>query len=262
MRKQRRKNNVPDIIFRLAAIFSVETRKHQAMIVLIDYGMGNVRSVAKALQHVGAEVCLTDDPEKVAAAPAVVLPGVGNFGDGMKELRQRGLVDPITGSIAAGKPFLGICLGMQLLMEESEEAPGVPGLGIYQGKVIRFPESDLKVPHMGWNALRLQQENPSFAGVPDNSFFYFVHSYYAEPENSDVIHRPAVSCSIQVDQMQKLAALFLPGQSLDNRISMINRLAVVIPLLQPDTLPATHIYCRKNNHIFFTKFSRILIPFA
>jgi len=186
--------------------------------------MGNVRSVAKALQHVGAEVCLTDDPEKVAAAPAVVLPGVGNFGDGMKELRQRGLVDPITGSIAAGKPFLGICLGMQLLMEESEEAPGVPGLGIYQGKVIRFPESDLKVPHMGWNALRLQQENPSFAGVPDNSFFYFVHSYYAEPENSDVIigsSEYGVEFTACLGQERVLATQFHPEKSQAKGINIL-----------------------------------------
>lgn len=153
------------------------------MIALIDYGMGNLRSVFKALETVGARVEVVSTPPEISAAEAVILPGVGNFGDGMERLRSAELDKSVLRTIAADKPFLGICLGMQMLMEGSEEAPGQPGLGIYSGQVVRFPEGVEKVPHMGWNSIEIRQAHPCLAGVDDGTFFYFVHSYFVKPKD-------------------------------------------------------------------------------
>jgi glutamine amidotransferase len=159
------------------------------MIGIIDYGMGNLRSVQKALEHVGADAQLLTAPDQASAIDKLVLPGVGAFADGMEHLRQRHWVDFIKSFIASGRPFLGICLGMQLLFEGSEEdaAPGqlVPGLGILAGKVVRLTEDRggqrLKVPHMGWNSIRWDPADPLFAGLPADAAVYFVHSYHVEP---------------------------------------------------------------------------------
>lgn len=157
------------------------------MIAIVDYGMGNLRSVEKALQRVGAEVCMVGDPTGVMAARGLVLPGVGAFGDCMRNLARLGLVEVIRRWVREGKPFLGICLGMQALFESSEEAPGVAGLGILPGTVPRFRERGLKVPHMGWNQLRIRQPDcPLLTGVEDGSFVYFVHSYYCQPADDSV----------------------------------------------------------------------------
>lgn len=156
------------------------------MLALIDYGAGNLRSVFKALETVGGEVKIVETADEIAAADGVVLPGVGNFGDGMSKLRERNLVKPILDAISTGKPFLGICLGMQLLLEESEEAPGVKGLGVFKGKVVHFPESIEKVPHMGWNDITIKTSHPCFDGISDGDYFYFVHSYYVAPEDPRV----------------------------------------------------------------------------
>ena len=156
------------------------------MIALVDYGAGNLRSVFKALESIGGDVKIVDTAEEIAAADAVILPGVGNFGDGMNKIRERKLEQPILDAIASGKPFLGICLGMQLLLEESEEAPGVKGLGVFKGKVVHFPAGIEKVPHMGWNDITIKSQHPCFEGIKDEDYFYFVHSYYAAPENPDV----------------------------------------------------------------------------
>ncbi|HVN86843.1 MAG TPA: imidazole glycerol phosphate synthase subunit HisH [Candidatus Binatia bacterium] len=151
-------------------------------IAIIDYGMGNLRSVQKALEKVGAAAEVTRDAARIETAPAVVLPGVGAFGACMDNLRTYGLVDPIKTVIARGTPFLGICLGMQLLFEESEEFGPVRGLGIFPGRVVRFRiASDLKVPHMGWNQIRKTQNVPHLDGIADGAFVYFVHSYYVQP---------------------------------------------------------------------------------
>ena len=157
------------------------------MIALIDYGAGNLRSVCKALELVGGDVVITDSPEQIKNADAVVLPGVGNFGDGMSTLRAKGLEQPILDAVNSGKPFLGICLGMQLLMEGSEEAPDVPGLGVFKGKVIHFPEGSEKVPHMGWNDISVRSEHKCFKDIVSGDFFYFVHSYYVAPDSDDVV---------------------------------------------------------------------------
>jgi glutamine amidotransferase len=156
------------------------------MIAIIDYGMGNLRSVAKAFAHVGAEVVVTTDPEMVRRASHVVLPGVGAFGEAMDNLRRGGMIPVIEEVIGRGVPFLGICLGQQLLFEESEEMGRHAGLGILRGRVRRFG-GGLKVPHMGWNQLRIVRPSPLLATIADGSFAYFVHSYYVDPADPDVV---------------------------------------------------------------------------
>ena len=161
------------------------------LIAVIDYGLGNLRSVSKALEAVGAEVEVTNNSEKIAEAKAIVLPGVGAFHRGVENLKGLGIVPSIFKAIGEGKPFLGICLGLQLLFAESEEHGRPKGLNVIKGRVKRF-STDEKVPHMGWNSIKLKMQNAKckmkiFAGIPEESYFYFVHSYYVEPENKDVI---------------------------------------------------------------------------
>lgn len=179
------------------------------MIAVIDYDMGNLRSVAKAFEHIGAKAVITRDPGVISGASHVVLPGVGAFKDCMRNLAGYGLVGPILKSIESGKPFLGICLGLQLLFEESTEFGLHKGLGVIKGRVVRFPhhmsgatpgslgeglppeatpggDIELKVPHMGWNEVSKMKESPILKSVPDGSFFYFVHSYYAIPDDDSV----------------------------------------------------------------------------
>jgi glutamine amidotransferase len=158
------------------------------MIALIDYGSGNLRSVEKALARVGGDVRIVSAPADVLAADAVVLPGVGAFGDCVGNLAKLGLVDALREFIASQRPFLGICVGLQMLFETGTESPGVPGLGILPGTVPRFPDGKLKVPHMGWNQLRIKQSDcPLLRGVPDGSHVYFVHSYYGQPRDNSVV---------------------------------------------------------------------------
>jgi glutamine amidotransferase len=157
------------------------------MITIIDYGMGNLYSVEKAFAQIGAQALITSDAKVVAKADQVVLPGVGAFGDCMKNLTDYGLVDVIHEVIGRGTPFLGICLGLQLLFEGSEEDPGVNGLGIFQGLVRRIEAPGLKIPHMGWNSLAFSGKSPLFTGLPADPFVYFVHSYHAVPEDLSVI---------------------------------------------------------------------------
>lgn len=144
---------------------------------LIDYGRGNLRSVEKALEKVGAQVKRISSPTEFQNIDAIVLPGVGAFGDAMKNLEERNLVDPILKWLKSAKPFLGICLGYQLLFEESEETPGVRGLGFLHGKNIHFPNTVGKIPHIGWNQVQ-NRDCPLLKNITDNSFFYHVHSYY------------------------------------------------------------------------------------
>lgn len=158
------------------------------MIAIIDYQMGNLRSVQKAFETVGAEAIITDDAREIAAADRVVLPGVGAFRDAIAQIRHRNLVEPIKGVIASGTPFLGICLGLQLLFDFSEEDGHHEGLGILPGKVVRFQvPREYKVPHMGWNELIYVNQPPIFDGIEERSHFYFVHSYYVVPEDESVI---------------------------------------------------------------------------
>jgi glutamine amidotransferase len=152
------------------------------MIAIIDYGAGNIRSIAKALEHVGSQVQVTNDPAVVATAHAVVLPGVGSGGAAMASITERGLDDAIREATFKGKPFLGICLGMQLLADHHQEGE-VEGLRLFRGEVRRIPHGP-KIPHMGWNQVQqLQPGLPIFSGIPTNAYFYFAHSYYVEPQD-------------------------------------------------------------------------------
>lgn len=158
------------------------------MIVIVDYGVGNLRSVQKGFEKVGQTATVTSDPDVIRSASKVVLPGVGAFGDGMQELRKRELAEPVKQAIAEGKPFLGICLGLQLLFEVSYEGGRHEGLGVLPGEVVRFDlPPEYKVPHMGWNQLRIRRPAPILAGLGDGTHVYFVHSYYAVPrEHQDI----------------------------------------------------------------------------
>jgi glutamine amidotransferase len=158
------------------------------MIAIIDYGMGNLRSVQKGFGKVGHAATVTNDPEVLAAAPKIVLPGVGAFEDAIGELRRRNLVEPILEAIHQGKPFLGICLGLQLLFDVSHEGGRHQGLGVIPGEVVRFDvPAELKVPHMGWNQLQIRRRAPLLAGLEDGAYVYFVHSYYVVPRDPGVI---------------------------------------------------------------------------
>lgn len=158
------------------------------MLAIVDYQMGNLRSVQKAFERVGHAAAITSDPHAIERADKVILPGVGAFADAIAELRRRDLVEPIKAAIAADKPFLGICLGLQLLFDVSYEDGEHEGLGVLAGDVRRFDvPAEFKVPHMGWNQVRLKRRPPIFTGVEDNSHFYFVHSYYVAPRDASVV---------------------------------------------------------------------------
>ena len=166
------------------------------MIAVIDYGMGNLRSVQKSLEFVGAKVVVTHDPDLILNADSVVLPGVGSFKDCMSNLKELNLIDPIRKFIDGGKPFLGICLGLQVLFEESEEYGPVAGLGILPGKVVKFSRNIsetkngqlIKVPHMGWNKIKVKKKEPLFENIDVIApYFYFVHSYYVVPKDKNMV---------------------------------------------------------------------------
>ena len=157
------------------------------VIAIIDYGVGNLYSVEKAFTRLGAAAVVTSDPAAIMGAAKVVLPGVGAFGDCMSNLAEYGLTDTVREVAAKGTPLLGICVGLQILFDGSEEDPGVPGLGIFPGMVRRLVAPGLKVPHMGWNSLVSAGASPLFAGLPENPYVYFVHSYHAVPDDSALI---------------------------------------------------------------------------
>lgn len=171
------------------------------MIAIVDYEMGNLRSVQKAVEHEGGAAVVTADEDMLQAARGLILPGVGAFGDAMRSLQARQLVDPIKRQVEAGKPLLGICLGMQLLFEESDEMGPNQGLGVFRGRVLRFPGTPAgsapaasppaqrahRVPHIGWNQVHHCQNSPLLTGIPDSSYAYFVHSYYVVPEDEAIV---------------------------------------------------------------------------
>ena len=155
------------------------------MIAIVDYGAGNLRSVAKAVEKLGYSPEVTGDPQKVRNAKAVILPGVGASDSAMTALEERGLVEPLRAVIRDGVPFFGVCLGLQLLLESSEEG-SMPCLSVVPGRVKRFPNS-VKTPHMGWNEVNFERDHPVLEGVESGSYFYFVHSYYADPEDQSLV---------------------------------------------------------------------------
>jgi glutamine amidotransferase len=157
------------------------------MIAIVDYGMGNLRSVEKGFLKVGVDARVVTDPGAVDNAEGIVLPGVGAFRDCIRNLTDANLTEAIIRGIGKGKPFLGICLGLQVLFSESEEFGSCKGLDLFRGKVVRFPQSELKVPHMGWNSLEVRRRPPIFDGVPEGGYFYFVHSFYVVPEDKGIV---------------------------------------------------------------------------
>ena len=187
------------------------------MIAIIDYDAGNVKSVEKALQYLGEDAVLTSDKELILGADGVILPGVGAFGDAMERLHSRGLADVIYEVVKRKIPFLGICLGLQLLFESSEETPGVKGLGILKGKIVRFPDSEeLKVPQIGWNDLQFPHKGRLFQGIAEGEYVYFVHSYYLKADNPDIVvatTKYGVTVHASVESGNVFACQFHPEKS-------------------------------------------------
>lgn len=193
------------------------------MIAIIDYGAGNLHSVKNALDYLGAECEITADPDKILAADAVILPGVGAFGDCMASLEAAGLIEPVRQAAQSGKPFLGICLGLQLMFEESEEAPGVKGLCIFKGKVVKIPDRGLKIPHMGWNNITPAKESRILSGNP---FVYFVHSYYILPQDESIISaytEYGTKLGIAVESGNVFAVQFHPEKSGTEGMEILRR---------------------------------------
>ncbi|OPY71027.1 MAG: Imidazole glycerol phosphate synthase subunit HisH 1 [Syntrophorhabdaceae bacterium PtaU1.Bin034] len=186
------------------------------MIAIVDYGMGNLRSVTNAFRSLGARITITRDERIIRDAKAIVLPGVGAFGKCVENLKKFGLFDLLKEQIARGKPYLGICLGMQILLESSEEAPGVEGMGVIKGRVVRF-KGDMKIPHMGWNSVDIAKPGRIFEGIPKGSYFYFVHSYYPDPDASEGVSATITDYGIKfTSSVQKdniFASQFHPEKS-------------------------------------------------
>lgn len=189
------------------------------MIAIIDYDAGNLRSVEKALEALGEQPVITRDPHEILGADKVILPGVGSFGDAMGRLNQYGLVDVIRKVTAQGTPFLGICLGLQLLFESSDESEGVEGLGVLKGRILKIPESPgLKIPHMGWNSLDIKPGARLFHGIDDGAYVYFVHSYYLKAEDEKIVAATTdygTRIHASVEQGNIFACQFHPEKSSD-----------------------------------------------
>ena len=187
------------------------------MIGIIDYDAGNIRSVEKALSYLGEKTVVSRDPDILKSVDKVILPGVGSFGQAMENLHRYELVPVIRDMIEDGKPFLGICLGLQLLLESSEESPGAEGLGILKGKILKIPSSPgLKIPHMGWNSLQLQNNGRLFRNIPQDTYVYFVHSYYLqarEPEIVKAVTEYSTEIHASVEKDNVFACQFHPEKS-------------------------------------------------
>lgn len=199
------------------------------MIAVVDYGMGNLRSVSKAFEHLGYPVSVTRDAEKIQTASHVVLPGVGAFPDCMKNIERFDLVDPLLQAVKSGKPFLGICLGLQLLFTESEEFGKHRGLDLLPGRVVEFPRlASIKIPHMGWNQLKIKMGTELFNGIKEGDSFYFVHSFYVEPSDSDWICTQTdygISFTSSILKENIFACQFHPEKSQANGLKLIDNFA-------------------------------------
>ena len=195
------------------------------MIAIIDYDAGNIKSVEKALLLLGQDVVITGGREEILKADKVVLPGVGAFGDAMDNLRRTGLDQVIREVTDRGTPFLGICLGLQLLFERSDEAPGVDGLGILEGEILRIPDKDgLKIPHMGWNSLHLENNGRLFRGIEEGSYVYFVHSYYLKAADERIVKASteySTHIHASVEKGNVFACQFHPEKSSDVGIQIL-----------------------------------------
>ena len=195
------------------------------MIAIIDYGAGNLHSVKNALDFLGADNIVTGNKEEILSADKVILTGVGAFGDAMKCLEERGLVETVKTVAENGKPFLGICLGLHLLFEESEESPNVKGLGIFKGKIVKIPDNgNLKIPHMGWNNIRITKDSKILKNIGNEPYVYFVHSYYVEAEDESVVSaytEYGQRLDIAVEQGNVFATQFHPEKSGDTGMEIL-----------------------------------------
>lgn len=201
------------------------------MIAIIDYDAGNLRSVEKAMQYIGEDVIISRDRDEILAADKVVLPGVGSFRDAMEKLKSYQLINTIYDVADRQIPFLGICLGLQLLFESSEESPGVSGLGLLKGRILRLPEADsLKIPNIAWNSLDLCNDGRLFRGIPDHSFVYFVHSYYLHAEEESIVratidYGTTVHASVEKDNI--FACQFHPEKSGETGLQILKNFAAL-----------------------------------
>ena len=194
------------------------------MVAIIDYGAGNLSSVKKALDYLGADSVITQDKDTILSASHIILPGVGSFGDAMASMKERGLVDVVKEAALSGKPFLGICLGLQLLFESSEESPGAQGLGIFKGKIVTIPKNmGLKVPHIGWNSIEPCQNGGIFSGIEKDSYFYFVHSFYLKGADDTVAATTQYGVEIQcaVQRGNICAVQFHPEKSSETGLKLL-----------------------------------------
>ncbi len=195
------------------------------MVAIIDYGAGNLQSVKKALDFIGAESVITGSKNEINAASHIILPGVGSFADAMSCIRERDLEDTIKQSADGSKCFLGICLGLQLLFSSSEESPNVKGLGVFDGEIVTIPRNNgLKVPHIGWNSVELKQRNGIFENINDNSYFYFVHSYYLKNASEEIVagvteYGVSIQCAVQKGRV--CATQFHPEKSGEAGIALL-----------------------------------------
>lgn len=201
------------------------------MITIIDYDAGNLKSVEKALVYLNQDVIVSRNPEEILNADKVILPGVGSFGDAMNNLHKFGLVDTIKKAAQSGKPFLGICLGLQLLFDSSEETPGVAGLSVLPGKILKIPAKDgIKIPHMGWNSLDINPSSKLFKGIPDKSYVYFVHSYYLEAEDENIVAATtdySAHIHAAVEKGNIFACQFHPEKSSDIGLKILENFAAI-----------------------------------
>ena len=201
------------------------------MLTIIDYDAGNLKSVEKALVRLGEEVVVSREREEILRADKVILPGVGSFGDAMGKLKEYGLDTVIHEVVEKGTPFLGICLGLQLLFERSDESPGVEGLGVLKGEILRIPDCEgLKIPHMGWNSLELKNNGRLFEGLPENPYVYFVHSYYLKAEEPEIVKAAtwySTEIHASVEKGNVFACQFHPEKSSDLGLQILKNFAKI-----------------------------------
>ena len=201
------------------------------MIAIIDYDAGNIKSVEKSLNYLGEEAIITRDHDEIVNSDKVILPGVGAFADAMEKIRHYGLEETIHEVVEKNIPFLGICLGLQLMFESSDEGPGVKGLGLLPGKILRIPKSgDLKIPHMGWNSLHFQNNGRLFQGIPEQTYVYFVHSYYLQAEEPEIVkatteYSTCIHASVEKDNV--FACQFHPEKSSKWGLKILENFAAV-----------------------------------
>ena len=202
------------------------------MIAIIDYGAGNIQSVSKALAHIGCEAFITRDKDKILKADGAVLPGVGSFGDTMDTMTEYGIKDTVIEYTKSGKPFLGICLGLQLLFPKSEESPDAKGLGIFDGSITKIPSGEgLKIPHIGWNSLDIKKSDGLFKGIGKNPYVYFVHSYFLNASDKSIVSAQTeygVTIDAAVEKGNVYATQFHPEKSGETGLKILRNFADIV----------------------------------